>query len=74
MPRSIVSVVSVLFLMRFDAHELHHMYVKVPGYHLRSLDVATANEVDWLEWLKGAKKLRGEEFLFQNSRQTGFTL
>lgn len=65
---------SVLFLMRFDAHELHHMYVQVPGYYLRSLEITTANEVDWLKWLKGAKKLRGEEFLFQNSGQTGFTL
>ena len=66
--------ISILFLMRFDAHELHHMYLQVHGYYLRSLNVPTANEVDWWTWLRCAKKLRGEEFLFQNSQQTGFTL
>jgi omega-6 fatty acid desaturase (delta-12 desaturase) len=61
-------------ILHFDAHELHHMYVRVPGYDLRRIEHRPDNEVDWWTWLKGAKKLRGSVFLFQNREQTGFDL
>jgi omega-6 fatty acid desaturase (delta-12 desaturase) len=61
-------------IMHFDAHELHHMYVRVPGYKLRQIGYRPGNEVDWWTWLKGAKKLPGSVFLFQNRAQTGFDL
>ncbi len=62
------------FLLHFDAHELHHMYVRVPGYDLRRIGYRPGNEVGWWTWLKGAKKLPGSVFLFQNRTQTGFDL
>jgi acyl-lipid omega-6 desaturase (Delta-12 desaturase) len=61
-------------ILHFDAHELHHMYVRVPGYDLRRIEYRPGNEVDWWAWLKGAKKLPGSVFLFQNRAETGFDL
>jgi fatty acid desaturase len=61
-------------ILHFDAHELHHMHVQVPGYDLRRIDYRPRHEVDWWTWLRGAKRLPGEVFLFRNSTQTGFTL
>lgn len=61
-------------ILHFDAHELHHMYVRVPGYELSRIEYRPGNEVDWWTWLRAAKKLPGSVFLFQNSTQTGFDL
>jgi fatty acid desaturase len=61
-------------ILHFDAHELHHMYVRVPGYDLRRIGYRPGNEVDWWTWLKRAKALPGSIFLFQNRGQTGFDL
>ena len=61
-------------LMHFDAHELHHMYVRVPGYHLRALGMQTPNEVRWWQWLCAAKKLSGKDFLFGSRNDTGMHL
>lgn len=58
-------------LMNFNAHELHHRYVAVPGYRLGRIAHQPANEVDWWTWLKAAKRLRGSVFLFQNRDSTG---
>lgn len=61
-------------ILHFDAHELHHMYVRVPGYELTRIAYRPGNEVDWWIWLRAAKKLPGSVFLFQNRTQTGFDL
>jgi fatty acid desaturase len=61
-------------LLRFDFHELHHMYVRVPGYDLHRIGYRPANEVGWLEWLRGAKRLTGTQFLFGQREDTGFKL
>jgi fatty acid desaturase len=61
-------------LLRFDFHELHHMYVRVPGYDLHRIGYRAANEVHWLPWLRGAKRLTGTQFLFGRREDTGFKL
>lgn len=61
-----------LLLLRFDLHELHHMYVQVPGYDLRRIPYSTHNEVNWFDWIRAAKRLSGTDFLFGNREQTGF--
>ena len=58
-------------LMHFDAHELHHIYPNVPGYRLRSIAYTPQNEVDWLQWIRAAKRLSGTRFLFSNRDDTG---
>ena len=60
-------------LLRFDFHELHHMYVRVPGYDLHRIGYRPANEVGWLAWLRAAKRLTGTQFLFGRREDTGFT-
>ena len=67
------SVVS-RFLLHFDAHELHHMYPFVPGYHLRHIPYTPENEIGWWRWITGAKRVRGEVLLFQNRVDTGYDL
>ncbi len=57
-------------LLNFDAHELHHMYPFVPGYHLDRIRYAPHNEMNWWQWIRNAKQLPGEIFLFQNRNQT----
>ena len=61
-----------LFIMHFDAHELHHMFVRVPGYRLRRIDYQPKNEVNWWRWLCAAKRLSGVEFLFGRRDESGF--
>ena len=66
--------ISRMILMHFDAHELHHMYVNVPGYYLRKIPYKTHNEVDWWEWTRESRRLPGVSFLFKDRTQTGFSL
>jgi fatty acid desaturase len=61
-------------ILHFDAHELHHMYVRVPGYDLHKIPSRPQNEVHWWQWLRAVKRLPGDVFLFQNQAQTGFKL
>lgn len=58
-------------IMHFDAHELHHMYPSVPGYHLLQIDYRPPNEVNWIAWTRAAKRLTGTDFLFRNRNDTG---
>lgn len=58
-------------LLHFDAHEAHHRWPRVPGYRLRRIAWQAPNEVPWLAWIRAAKRLRGEDFLFRNRLDTG---
>ena len=64
--------VSRLVLVNFDRHELHHVYVRVPGYHLHRIECTTENDVDWWTWLIAARQMDGETFLFRDRTTTGF--
>jgi omega-6 fatty acid desaturase (delta-12 desaturase) len=61
-------------LLNVDAHELHHMHVRVPGYHLRALKQDAPNEVHWWTWLCAVKRLSGVEFMFGARERTGMLL
>ena len=60
------------FVLHFDAHELHHMYPFVPGYHLRRIPYSPENEIGWWHWISRAKRIPGDVLLFQNRLETGF--
>ena len=62
------------FVLHFDAHELHHMYPFVPGYHLHRIGYSPDNEVGWWHWVRSAKQMRGDVLLFQNRLDTGYDL
>lgn len=61
-------------VLHFDAHELHHMYPFVPGYHLHRIAYAPHNEIGWRQWIRGAKQMRGDVLLFQNRLDSGYDL
>ena len=58
-------------LLHIDAHELHHMYPYVPGYRLGEVQYATENVIGLWEWIRGARAMPGELFLFHNRLETG---
>ncbi len=62
------------FVLHFDAHELHHMYPFVPGYHLRRIPYQPAHEIGWWRWVASAKRLRGDVLLFQNRDHSGWEI
>ena len=66
--------ISRIMLMHFDAHELHHMYVQVPGYDLGKIPYKTRHEVNWWQWIRGSRGLSGVAFLFGDRTRTGFEL
>ncbi len=62
-----------LILLNFDAHGLHHMLPRIPGYHLHQLQAReTLNCISWWRWILAAKAVPGEILLFQNQDDTGF--
>lgn len=58
-------------LLHIDAHELHHMYPFVPGYHLRAISYDPQNEIGWWTWVRCVRAMPGETFMFQNRIETG---
>ena len=61
-----------LVLLNVDAHGLHHMLPRIPGYHLHRLqDRETLNCIRWWKWIAQAKSVPGDVLLFQNRDQTG---
>jgi fatty acid desaturase len=60
--------------LRFDAHELHHMYPFVPGHRLAEVPYTAHNEVSWRRWVLAARAVPGEVFLFQNRNESGFDI
>jgi omega-6 fatty acid desaturase (delta-12 desaturase) len=61
-------------LFHFDAHELHHMYPFVPGYRLHGVAYTPQNEVGCWGWIRAAKRVPGEVFLFQNRTESGWEI
>jgi acyl-lipid omega-6 desaturase (Delta-12 desaturase) len=61
-------------LLNLDAHELHHMYASIPGYHLHRLCQPTPNAMPWWLWLWRAKQIRGDVLLFHNRDETGYLI
>ena len=58
-------------LLHFDAHELHHIYPQLPGYHLRHIPYTPQNEAHWWTWIRSARAMPAQTLLFQNRHDTG---
>jgi hypothetical protein len=61
-----------LILLNVDAHELHHRYPQVPGYHLDAIAYSPGHAVRWWRWVWHAKATRADVLLFRNWDQTGY--
>lgn len=66
MPRPVSALI-----LNFDAHELHHMYPFVPGYHLHRVPYQPPNEISWWQWMSRAKRTPADVLLFTNRLDTG---
>ena len=66
--------ISTGLLMGFDAHELHHRHPQVAGYHLYLLRGDTPNAVSAWRWVRAAKRVPAEIFLFENRDKTGLAI
>jgi omega-6 fatty acid desaturase (delta-12 desaturase) len=58
-------------VLHFDAHELHHMYPFVPGYHLHRVPYEPPNEIGWWQWVTRAKRVPADVLLYENRLRTG---
>jgi len=65
---------SLLVLLHFDAHELHHKYPQVPGYLLHRIDEKMPNEMHWLQWILAARRVPAATIMFKNRNDTGLKI
>lgn len=59
-------------LLNLDAHELHHMYPRLPGYRLHRIAYVPRNRISWWRWVWRARRIPADVLLFQNRDQTGY--
>lgn len=62
---------TVVVLVHFNAHELHHIYPQIPGYRLREIEYHPMNEAHCLKWVLAAGRMSAETLLFKNRNDTG---
>ncbi|MRG91864.1 fatty acid desaturase family protein [Polyangium spumosum] len=67
-------LVSTFVLTGFDAHELHHVFPFVPGPRLREIPWTPPNEAPAWAWIRRAKAVPAEVFLFQNRKTSGLSI
>jgi omega-6 fatty acid desaturase (delta-12 desaturase) len=65
---------AAVLILNFDAHELHHMYPFVPGYHLHRIPYQPPNEIGWWRWVSSAKRTPADVLLFTNRLDTGLDI
>jgi fatty acid desaturase len=68
------SFISLGLLTGFDAHELHHVFPFVPGPRLREIPWTPPNEVPAWAWIRAAKAVPADVFLFQNRDVSGLSI
>ncbi|TKC98050.1 fatty acid desaturase family protein [Polyangium fumosum] len=65
---------STFVLTGFDAHELHHVFPFVPGPRLREIPWTPPNEAPAWAWIRAAKAVPAEVFLFKNRSTSGLSI
>jgi len=63
--------VSKYFLFNFNLHEAHHAYPGIPSYKLSYIDLNIAHAPMFLKWLYNAKSMKGVDYIFKTTKQTG---
>jgi acyl-lipid omega-6 desaturase (Delta-12 desaturase) len=59
------------FLFNFNLHEVHHAYPGLPAYYLDKIDLDIPKKPKFSEWLIKAKSMKGADYIFKTSKQTG---
>ena len=59
------------FLFNFNLHEAHHAHPAVPAYKLSYIKLDLSEKPKFFHWLFKAKKMKGVDYIFKTSKQTG---
>jgi len=65
------SFISKYFLFNFNLHEAHHAYPGLPAYKLAEVILNIPKEPTYFSWLLKAKSMKGVDYIFKTSKQTG---
>jgi omega-6 fatty acid desaturase (delta-12 desaturase) len=58
-------------LFNFNLHEAHHIYPGLPAYWLSKVELNQPKAPYYSDWFKQAKSLKGEDYIFRTSKDTG---
>ncbi len=63
--------ISKYFLLNFNLHEVHHVYPGLPAYWLDQINLEVPKTPNYSEWFKQAKSMKGVDYIFKTTKQTG---
>ncbi|CAN5430980.1 hypothetical protein BH10BDE1_BH10BDE1_05080 [soil metagenome] len=66
--------VSRYLTLSFENHIGHHFFPWIPSYELYKVETKTGGEVPAFQWIKAARKVRGDVLIFEDRDQTGLSL
>ncbi len=59
------------FFMNFNLREAHYVFPRLVAYRLNRIDLELPKAPSYVTWLKKAKSMKGEDYIFRTSKQTG---
>jgi acyl-lipid omega-6 desaturase (Delta-12 desaturase) len=65
------SFIAKYFLFNFNLHEAHHAQPGTPAYFLQHILIENQRAPDFSEWLLKSKTMKGEDYIFKTSKETG---
>jgi len=67
---SAMPLISKYLLFNFNLHEAHHVQPGLPCYYLEDIELNNAPK-SYFHWFKNAKRLSGNDFIFNTSKHSG---
>ncbi len=64
-------MISKLFFLNFNYHEVHHANPGIPAYWLEQADINKTKKPTFWQWFKQAKSMSGADYIFKTSKHTG---
>jgi omega-6 fatty acid desaturase (delta-12 desaturase) len=64
-------VIAHYLLFNFNLHELHHVYPGLPAYWMQNVNLDLPQKPKYFEWFFKAKSMKGEDYIFRTSKNTG---
>lgn len=65
------SFLSKYFLFNFNLHEAHHAYPRLPAYKLDQVNLDIPKDPRFFLWVRKAKSMKGVDYIFKTSKETG---
>lgn len=58
-------------LFNFNHHEIHHLQPGLPAYYLDQVEPHLGRNAPYFTWFRKAKKMKGSDFVFKTTQDTG---